>query len=64
MPQLPDLEEPIPRDARHLHFDEGERETILTLSPGVHTLQLLLGDEAHEPFEPLLISEKIRIVVQ
>ncbi len=64
VPRLPDLEEPIPRDAHHLHFDGGERETILNLSPGVHTLQLLLGDEAHEPFEPLLVSEKIQITVR
>ena len=62
--QLPDLSEPAPRDARHIHFDQGETETMLELSPGKHTLQLLLGDEEHEPQDPPLISEKITIKVQ
>ena len=62
--QLPDLSEPVPRDARHIHFDQGETETTLELSPGKHTLQLLLGDEEHEPQAPPLISEKITIKVQ
>ena len=62
--QLPDLSEPVPRDARHIHFDQGETETMLELSPGKHTLQLLLGDEEHEPQDPPLISEKITIKVQ
>ncbi len=62
--QLPDMDEPIPRDSRHLHFDQGETETRLDLSPGKHTLQLLLGDEQHEPQDPPLFSEKITITVQ
>ena len=61
--RLPDLDEPIPRDARHLHFDDGETETVLELPPGKHSLQLLLGDENHEPQDPPLISEKITITV-
>ena len=62
--QLPDMDEPIPRDANHVHLDAGETDVLLELSPGVHSLQLLLGDEEHEPFEPSLISEKIRITVK
>jgi hypothetical protein len=62
--QLPDMDETIPRDAHHLHFDQGETETLLELPPGRHTLQLLLGDEQHEPQDPPLISEKITITVQ
>lgn len=61
---LPDLDEPIPRDAHHLHFDQGETETVLELPPGRHTLQLLLGDEDHEPLDPLLVSEEITITVK
>ncbi len=64
MEQLPDLDAPIARDARHLHFDQGETEALLELSPGRHTLQLLLGDEQHEPQDPPLISEKLTITVQ
>ena len=57
-----DLDVPISRDKQHLHFDQGETETTLKLSPGKHTLQLVVGDEAHEPFEEL-ISKKITIHV-
>lgn len=61
---LPDLDAPIPRDAHHLHFDGGETETLLELPPGEHTLQLLLGDEDHEPQYPVLMSEKLTIQVK
>lgn len=60
----PDMDAPIPRDEHHLHFDKGETETLLDLPPGTHTLQLLLGDEAHEPQDPPLISKKITIKVE
>lgn len=60
---LPDMDEAIPRDIQHIHFDGGETETLLELPPGKHTLQLLLGDEQHEPQAPPLISEKITITV-
>lgn len=62
--QLPDMNSPIPRDARHVHLDGGESEVLLELEPGQHTLQLLLGDEEHEPHAPALISEMIRITVE
>ena len=60
---LPDMDEAIPRDRHHIHFDAGETETLLELPPGEHTLQLLLGDEDHEPHDPPLLSEKITITV-
>jgi len=60
----PSLDEPIPKDAKHLHFDQGETETVLDLPPGEHTLQLLLGDEEHEPLAPPLYSKKIRVLVK
>jgi len=62
--QLPDMDAAIPRDKHHVHFDQGETETLLELPRGRHTLQLLLGDEQHEPQDPPLISEKITITVQ
>lgn len=60
----PDLDNPIPRDEHHLHFDQGETEAVLELPPGKHTLQLLLGDEDHEPQDPALMSEKITVRVK
>src|SRR5262249_24368870 len=34
--------EPLPADEHHLHFGGGQTETMLTLPPGRHTLQLVL----------------------
>jgi hypothetical protein len=58
-----DVKEPIPRDKNHLHFGAGETETRIELSPGEHTLQLVLGDAKHYPFDPPVISDKISITV-
>ncbi len=63
-PGTPDLDEPLPRNAHCLHFDAGETEAVLHLPPGRHTLQLLLGDEDHEPTDPPLMSRKITILVK
>lgn len=60
---LPPLDMPIPADDRHRHFGKGQTETVLTLAPGRHTLQLLLGDRNHVPHQPPLLSEKITITV-
>ena len=49
---LPPLDKPIPNDENHLHFGGGQTETELSLSPGPHTLQLLLGDADHIPHTP------------
>ena len=61
---LPDLDEPIPMNDHIIHYSKGETEALLSLSPGEHTLQLLLGDEEHESFEPPLYSKPITIFVQ
>ena len=60
---LPPLDEPIPSDKNHLHFGRGQTEALIELPPGRHTLQLLLGDENHMPFQPALYSRKITIIV-
>ncbi len=62
--QLPDLDKPVPADANHRHFGGGQTEVMLELLPGVHTLQLLLGDQLHVPHNPPLVSEKISIRVE
>ncbi len=60
---LPPLDQPIPADANHLHFGKGQTETVLTLVPGRHRLQLLLGDHLHRPHDPPVTSTPISIVV-
>lgn len=59
-----DLTTPLPSDEHHKHFGGGQTETTLTLTPGKHSLQLLLGDFAHVPLKPIVASEKIHITVK
>jgi len=61
---LPDLDMPLPADAQHVHFGGGQTETTVELSPGQHTLQLILGDMSHIPHDPPVLSEKITITVE
>lgn len=62
--ELPDLALPIPNDENHRHFGGGQTEVVLELSPGEHQLQLLLGDFAHIPHKPPVISKPIKITVR
>lgn len=55
---------PIANDEQHRHFGGGQTEVELTLTPGRHTLQLLLGDHLHIPFDPPIASSVITIEVQ
>jgi hypothetical protein len=61
---LPPLNEPIPNNEEHLHFGAGQTETVLELPRGKHTLQLLLGDAEHVPFNPPVMSKRITITVR
>ncbi|HUG03691.1 MAG TPA: DUF4399 domain-containing protein [Steroidobacteraceae bacterium] len=61
---VPPFDRPIPADDRHVHFGKGQTETVVTLTPGRHRLQLLLGDHLHLPHEPPVISTPITITVE
>ena len=58
-----DLSAPLPATDRILHFGKGQTEASVPLSPGKHTLQLLLGDQNHVPHNPPVISRKVTITV-
>jgi hypothetical protein len=58
------FDKPIPSDYNHVHLGNGQTEVVLTLPPGEHTLQLLLGDHDHRAHEPPVMSEKITIFVR
>ena len=59
-----DLGQPLPAiDNKIIHFGKGQTETTLTLAPGKHTLQLVLGDATHTPHNPPVVSRKITIDV-
>jgi hypothetical protein len=61
--KLPPLDQPIPNDFNHMHFGAGQTEATVTLPPGRHTIQLLLGDENHVPHNPAVMSKPIRVYV-
>ncbi len=58
-----DLSAPLPSSDKVVHFGKGQTETTLTLPPGRHTLQLLLGDNSHVPHNPPVMSKKITVTV-
>ncbi|MFL6796671.1 MAG: DUF4399 domain-containing protein [Xanthobacteraceae bacterium] len=62
--ELPPLNQAIPNDFNHLHFGAGQTEAEITLKPGEHTLQLLMGDKDHIPHTPPVMSQRIRVRVE
>ncbi|MEL6920803.1 MAG: DUF4399 domain-containing protein [Pseudomonadota bacterium] len=54
----------IPADENHKHYGGGQTETTLELTPGKHTLQMVLGDQNHIPHNPPVVSEVITITVE
>lgn len=59
-----ELDEPIPADDHHKHFGGGQTEVTIELSPGSHTLQLVLGDWSHIPHNPPVMSDRISVTVE
>ncbi len=60
----PDMTQPLPATENILHFGGGQTEVEVTLEPGEHSLQLLLGNYLHIPHDAPVISEKITINVE
>ena len=58
-----ELSNGIPADEQHLHFGGGQTETVVELTPGTHTLQLVLGDMGHVPHSTPIVSDVITITV-
>lgn len=61
---MPALDQPVPKDERHLHFGKAQSEATVELPPGKHTLQMLLGDANHVPHDPPVSSARITITVE
>src|SRR5262249_1668724 len=59
----PPLDRPLPNDFNNLHFGAGQTEAEVSLTPGKHTLQLILGDKDHIPHNPPVMSERITVTV-
>jgi len=61
---LPALNMPLPNTEQVRHFGGGQTETVIQLSPGTHTLQLVFGNFLHIPHDPPLISKKITVEIR
>jgi hypothetical protein len=59
-----EMKAPIPGDAKHVHFGAGQTEAMVTLAPGKHTLQLVLGDWSHVPHVPPVMSTPITVTAK
>jgi len=59
-----ELDANIPSDEQHRHFGKGQTEVLLKLSPGEHSLQLVLGDQNHIPHKPAIVSPVITVTVK
>ncbi len=57
-------DKPVPNDAGYMHFGGGQTEAAVTLPPGQHTLQLVLGDHNHVPHTPPVMSKPISVTVE
>ena len=60
---LPNLNQPIPKDANHIHMGDGSSCKTIALSSGKHTIRTLLGKGNHIPYNPPL-SDTIEITVR
>jgi len=61
--ELPADNLPLPMTEQFRHFGAGQTEAEISLPPGQHTLQLVLGDSLHIPHDPPVRSAKITITV-
>ena len=59
---MPAMNQPLGGDV--MHFGKGQTQVELSLEPGEHTLQLILGDHLHIPHNPPVVSEKITVTVE
>ena len=60
----PDQAQPLPMTDNIRHFGKGQTETEVSLPPGRHTLQLLMGDKSHIPLNPSVESRAITVNVK
>lgn len=63
-PSGEDLIYNLPAEDNLRHFGGGQTEAMIELSPGTHTLQLVMGDANHVPHDPPLVSKVITITVK
>lgn len=62
--KAPAAGEVIPSNEHNMHFGGGQTEASVPLSPGQHTLQIVLGTANHAVFDPPLVSDPLTITVK
>jgi len=62
--ELPSMTAPLPASEKIIHFGGAQTETTVELTPGQHTLQLILGNYLHIPHDTPVMSKKITITVE
>ena len=60
--KTPNPNKPVAKTHLHLHL--GQTEKTVKLKQGQHTLQIVLGDYAHMPHDPPVMSERITVTVE
>ena len=60
---LPDLGQPIPKDANHIHMGDGSSCKTIKLSAGKHTIRTLFAKGNHVPYNPPL-TDSIEVNVR
>lgn len=63
-PATVDMDMSLPATDLIVHFGGGQTQVTKELPPGTHTLRLLLGDAAHVPHDPPVMSEVVTITVE
>lgn len=61
--ELPAADQPMPASDTLIHFGKGQTEALIKLTPGTHSLQLVLGNHFHVPHQPMVKSKKITVQV-
>lgn len=62
--EVTDVNSAVAKDDQHIHYGKGQTEASVALTPGKHTLQLLLGDKNHVPHDPPVESKAVTITVE
>lgn len=59
---LPDLNQPVPKDGNHIHMGDGSKCKKIELSSGMHTVQALFARGNHIPYDPAVTDSVVFFV--
>ncbi|MCH7501073.1 MAG: DUF4399 domain-containing protein [Nitrospinae bacterium] len=59
---LPDLNQPVPKDSNHIHMGDGSKCKKIELSSGMHTVQALFARGNHIPYDPAVTDSVVFFV--